>query len=169
MTHEEYEKAMTYWNNKAEQIMPQEELTKEVLAYIQDNNTCALATGSEDFIRCTPIEYTYHHHAFWMFSEGGMKFKGLESNSHVCLAIFDRYENFGQLKGMQVMGKAELIVPFSKEYEEAAKIRYIPLEALKKLPSPMHLIRIQEEEIIFLNTDFKKKGYDSRQVLHPAQ
>lgn len=56
--------------------------------YILANKTCALATGAGEFVRCTPIEYTYHHGAFWMFSEGGEKFAALEKNKNVCLAIF---------------------------------------------------------------------------------
>lgn len=41
---------------------------------------------------------------FWMFSEGGRKFIGLEKNSHVCLAIYDKYDGFGNLRSLQVTG-----------------------------------------------------------------
>lgn len=43
-------------------------------------------------MRCTPIEYSYHDGRFWMFSEGGEKFIGLEKNENVCLAIYDKYD-----------------------------------------------------------------------------
>ncbi len=47
---------------------------KAVEEYIQANNTCALATAAGDFVRCTPLEYTYHDDCFWIFfSEGGEK------------------------------------------------------------------------------------------------
>ena len=39
-----------------------------------------------------------------MFSEGGRKFIGLEKNSHVCLAIYDKYDGFGNLRSLQVTG-----------------------------------------------------------------
>lgn len=58
--------------------MPQEALKKAVSDYIAQNNTCALATGIGDYVRCTPIEYSFHDGKFWMFSEGGKKFVGLE-------------------------------------------------------------------------------------------
>ena len=45
---------------------------------------------------------------------------------------FDKYEGFGKLKGMQVTGEAELVAPFSDEYNAAAEFRKIPLDALKK-------------------------------------
>ena len=67
--------------------MPEEALKQAVEKYIQENNTCALATGSGDYVRCTPIEYSYHDGKFWMFSEGGEKFIGLEKNANVSLAI----------------------------------------------------------------------------------
>ena len=89
MTHEEFEKAAHYWDNKEQTAMPEDALKQAVLKYIGENNTCALATGTGDYVRCTPIEYSFHDGKFWMFSEGGRKFIGLEKNSHVCLAIYD--------------------------------------------------------------------------------
>ncbi len=78
--------------------MPKEQLKEKIEAYIQANNTCALATGAGNFIRCTPLEYSYHDEKFWIFSEGGEKFIGLCKNENVCLAIFDKYEGFGKLR-----------------------------------------------------------------------
>ncbi|MCD7716987.1 MAG: hypothetical protein LUI39_11145 [Lachnospiraceae bacterium] len=98
-----------------------------------------------------------------MFSEGGQKFVGLEDNKNVCLAIYDRYDGFGKLKGMQVTGRAEIIEPFSEEYIYAAEWKKIPVDVLKKLPFIMNLIKICPKEIEFLNSDFKEAGYDSRQ------
>lgn len=131
--------------------------------YIKSNNTCALATGSGEFVRVTPIEYTYHDGAFWMFSEGGEKFKALEKNKNVCLAIYDKYEGFGKLKGMQVTGTAEVVDYFSEEYIAAAVYKKIPIEALRKLPEPMNLIKVAPSKIEFLNSEFKKYGCASRQ------
>ena len=165
MTHEEYKAAANHWNQKdaTSEKMPKAQLLEEIDKYIQGNNTCALATGYGDFIRCTPIEYSWHNESFWMFSEGGQKFVGLEENKNVCLAIYDRYDGFGKLKGMQVTGNAEIIKPFSAEYIQAVEWKKIPVDALKKLPFTMNLIKVEPKEIDFLNSDFKEKGYDSRQ------
>ena len=113
VTHDQFKKAADYWKNKKQNAMPEEKLKKTVLEYISSNNTCALATGTGDYVRCTPIEYSYHDGKFWMFSEGGEKFIGLEKNENVCLAIYDKYEGTGNLKSIQIMGKAELVEPFS--------------------------------------------------------
>ena len=165
MTREEFEKAVQYWNKKEQTAMPKEELKKVVEDYIQANNTCALATGTGDYVRCTPIEYSFHDDKFWMFSEGGEKFIGLEKNENVCLAIYDKYNGFGSLKSLQVMGKAELIEPFSDIYNAHAEYKKIPITALKKLESPMHLICVTPIKIEVLFSELKKEGYSSRQTL----
>ena len=67
MTHDQFKKAADYWKNKKQNAMPEEKLKKTVLEYINSNNTCALATGTGDYVRCTPIEYSYHDGKFWMF------------------------------------------------------------------------------------------------------
>ena len=166
MTHEEFEKAAHYWDNKEQTAMPEDALKQTVLKYIGENNTCALATGTGDYVRCTPIEYSFHDGKFWMFSEGGRKFIGLEKNSHVCLAISDKYDGFGNLRSLQVTGIATMVEPFSEEYIAHAAFKKIPLDALKKLPSPMNLICVTPTRIDALFSDFKKDGYSSRQVLH---
>lgn len=167
MTKEEYQAAIHYWEEKdavSVKLEP-DKLRSMVEAYIQANNTCALATGTGDYVRCTPIEYSWHDNCFWMFSEGGKKFIGLQENPHVCLAIYDRYEGFGKLHGMQVMGLAELVEPFSEAYNAHAAWKKISLEALGKLPSPMHLIRIHPTRIECLFSDFKQLGCSPRQTL----
>ena len=45
--------------------------------FIQEHKVCALATGSGEYVRCTPIEYNFVDGAFYLFSEGGMKFMDL--------------------------------------------------------------------------------------------
>ena len=151
MTHEQFEEAVQYWDKKGTVPMPEAELKKAVTDYIQANNTCALATGAGDYVRCTPIEYSFHDGKFWLFSEGGKKFIGLETNPNVCLAIFDKYDGFGNLKSLQIMGKAAY--------------KKIPLAALQKLAAPMNLICITPTEINALFSDFKKGGYSSRQTI----
>lgn len=167
MTQKDYERAARHWVVKdAENVkLERNLLIQEVEKYIVENNTCALATGTGEFVRCTPIEYSYHEGAFWMFSEGGEKFIGLEKNKNVCLAIYDKYDGFGKLKGMQVSGIAEVIEPFSEEYCKAAEYKKIPMKVLEKLPEPMNLIKIMPHCIDFLNSEFKKTGTSSRQKL----
>lgn len=165
MTHEQFERAAQYWHQKDQVAMPAEELKQAVEEYIHGNNTCAFATGTGDYVRCTPIEYSFHDGKFWMFSEGGEKFIGLEKNENVCLAIFDKYDGFGKLKSLQVMGKASLVEPFSDVYKAHAEYKKIPLSTLEKLESSMHLICVTPVKIEVLNSEFKSAGYSVRQTL----
>ena len=167
MNHEGYKKAADHWKpiDAASVKMPREELLAAIERYILENNTCALATGSGNQIRNTPMEYTYHDGAFWLFSEGGEKFLGLEQNKNVCLAIFDKYAGFAKLKGLQVQGVAEMVEPFSDAYRVHAEYKKIPITALEKLNPPMNLICVTPVEIEALFSEFKKEGYSSRQTL----
>ena len=167
MTHEEFQSAANYWiiKDKDSVRLDPAALRAAVEAYIAENNTCALATGFGDFVRCTPIEYSYHDGAFWIFSEGGEKFLALEHNANVCLAIYDRYGSPQGLRGMQVTGVAEMVEPFSEPYNAHAAHRKVSMEFLKKLSSPMNLIKIRPVRIDFLCSAFKKEGASPRQSL----
>ena len=162
-----YQKAQNYWKEKALSAVKMEpaDLQGAIEAYVGPGGTCALATGAGSFVRNTPIEYSYHDGCFWMFSEGGEKFVGLEKNPNVCIAIFEKSADFKGLRGLQVMGKASLVEPFSEEYNAHAAFKKIPLAALQKLDPPMNLIKIHPVSADFLNSDFKKQGFDARQHL----
>ena len=99
-----------------------------------------------------------------MLSEGGEKFIGLEKNANVCLAIFDKYDGFGKLKSIQVMGKAEIVEPFSDTYCAHAAYKKIPIVALQKLETPMNLICVTPVKAEVLCSEFKEDGYSSRQT-----
>lgn len=163
----DYRKAASYWLEKDAQTarMDRDTLLAEIEKFIMAHNTCAMATGCGDFVRCTPIEYNYKGRSFWLFSEGGMKFRALEGNKNVCLAIYDGYTGFGQLGGMQIAGTAELVEPWTDEYMDLLAFRKIPAENLKKLPITMNLIKVTPTRIDFLCSEFKKSGFDSRQHL----
>ena len=168
MTHEEYKSAADFWNMQPRKEMPEDELRQYVNAYISANDVCALATGYGDYVRCTPLEYSYRDGCFWIFTEGGEKFIGLEKNENVCLAIFDSNISFHDLKSVQVMGRARVVEPMSEEYILQAKAKNIPLDALQKLIDRgrvMHLICIVPTKIESLFSCFKSQGYDSRQTL----
>lgn len=173
MKHEDYERAATYWTRKDEDAagkagsakMDADQLQQEIEAFLAEHNTCALATGTGAHLRCTPLEYTYHDGAFWIFSEGGRKFLGLEKSPHVALAVYERYEGFGSLGSVQVEGTAQALLPEDDGYASAAAFRHIPLKTLQSLPEPMYLIKIVPERMDYLRSDLKQRGFSSRQHL----
>jgi hypothetical protein len=66
---------------------------------------------------------------------------------------------------MQVSGIAEIIEPFSEEYDQLLTYKKIPKEAMQKLPQPMNLIKVVPNVIDYLDSDLKKNGYGSRQQI----
>ncbi|MBM6830434.1 pyridoxamine 5'-phosphate oxidase family protein [Anaerotignum lactatifermentans] len=140
-------------------------LKKKIEEVIGRHNTCALATAAGDFVRCTPIEYHYVEGCFYLFSEGGLKFRALKGNPHVCLAIFAPYSGFGQLEGLRVTGTAQMAEPWSEEYRKLLDLCGISEEAMKKLAEPMHLIRVRPAVMELLCSELKQEGYSPRQRL----
>lgn len=167
MTNEEYKKTSEFWTDKESSLIKMErsELLKEIESYLAAHNTCVLATGSGNFVRATPIEYTYYKGCLYMFSEGGLKFKALCENKNVSVAIFDNYSGFSKLGGMQITARAEIIAEDDAVYNELLKLKSINPDALKKLGHPMHLLKIVPSRIDYLSSEMRKKGFSSRQFI----
>lgn len=168
MTEEQYEQAESFWTRKdeSEEKMDTDALYNWIDKFLSSHKVLALATAAGDFVRCTPLEYSWHGGALWIFTEGGLKFRALRENKHVAAAVFDTNPSFGGLKSLQIQGTVEIAALFSDEYEEEAAFRKIPMDALKKLEEPIWLLKIVPSEITCLNSDFKKDGYGSRQIFN---
>ena len=167
MTDEQYAQAVSFWTRKdaAAKKMDQKTLYAWIDTFLAAHKILALAVGGSDFIRCTPLEYAWHEDALWIFTEGGLKFKGLRDNKNIAAAIFDVGTTFtGNLRSLQLEGTAEVVAPDSVEYSSAAAFRKIPLSAIKKLPEPLWLLKITPTEITCLNSDFKNDGFGVRQI-----
>ncbi len=165
MDRNEYIEAENYWKLHDEQAIKMEcsDILKAAEKFLTEHNTCALATGCGDFVRCTPIEYSWINGSFYLLSEGGMKFRALAENKNVCLAVFEMYKGFGNIKSIQVSGKAEIIRYGSEEYSRVLEFKNIPESAIQKLSHPMYLIKIVPKSMELLFSEFKKNGFDSRQ------
>ncbi|MBU3183003.1 flavodoxin domain-containing protein [Clostridium psychrophilum] len=145
--------------------MPNNLLKKEIEKFIINHNTCALATGIGTFVRCTPIEYQYYKSNFYIITEGGMKFKGILQNNNVAMSIADSYTTMKDVKGLQISGLAKIVPSFSEEYFEVFKSKGIELSALEKLSIELYIIKVIPQKFEFLNADFKKNNFNSKQVL----
>ena len=74
-----YEAAARFWLEKDKDAvkMPPDELRKELDAFLKGEKVCTLAVADGNFVRCTPLTYTYREGRFYIFSEGGLKFRAL--------------------------------------------------------------------------------------------
>lgn len=162
----DYDMAASFWERKGSEFpMEDSELRGAIDAFVGRHKICALATGSGEFVRNTPIEYNYTGGKFWLFSEGGLKFKALKDNKNVCIAIYEESSDMGSLRGMQIYGVAEVIEHFSDDYNKLLEYKKISVDAVRNMPEPINLIKVIPKEIDFLNSDFKKNGFDARQHL----
>lgn len=167
MYQPDYDSAASHWIERDSNSVHMEPATlkEKNEAFISVHNTCALATASADIVRNTPIEFNYVDSCFYFFYEGGLKFKGLKENKNVDIAIFEPYGGFGQLESLQVQGEASMVEPFSEEYLKLMEHKKISVEAMKKLPQAMNLIKVVPISYDYLDSDLKKDGFGSRQHL----
>ena len=56
-----------------------------------------------------------------------------------------------------------MVEPFTDEYLKIMEHKKISVEAMKKLPMPMNLIKIAPESYDLLDSDLKKDGFGNRQ------
>ncbi|MDO5334742.1 MAG: pyridoxamine 5'-phosphate oxidase family protein [Coriobacteriia bacterium] len=164
----DYEKAATYWTDQecTTNRMPAQELCVEIRRFVDAHQVGCLATSLPDgFVRNTPIQYECFQGAFWMFSEGGLKFRGLAENLNVGFAVFDQDPSFDALAGLQVMGLASVVEPWSMTYMRALKHRGLDPEEVKALPITLNLICVRPVRMDYLCSDLKKQGYSVRQWL----
>ena len=161
----DYDKQANYWIKKDTDSvkLEREKLKERIESFICERKTCALATAADGFVRCTPIEYNYIDRSFYFLSEGGLKFKALKDNKNVSIAIFDAYDGFGKLKGLQVQGKAWMIEPFSDEYLKILEYKKFPVEAIRKMHDAMNLIKVVPKSFDYLDSELKQEDVDIRQ------
>ena len=145
--------------------MERAKLVEAVDAYIRSKNTGALATGAGTLSAARPSSTATMTEPSGFSLRAREKFIALEKNDNVCLAIFDGYGSPGGLHGMQVMGKAEMVEPFSEAYMAHAAYRKVPAELLKKQSPPHEPDPHQAPQIDYLCSEFKKAGCSSRQSL----
>lgn len=150
--------------------MPEDELRAAIDGFIEERNTCALATCSslDDGVglpHVTPLEYQYIEGVFYVITEGGRKYRGLVQSEHVSLAIFDVYDGMGHLKSLQIDGTVQLLEQGDEGYIRPFRYRNISPVAIANLPIDMHVMKITPERYLLLDSSLKERGYDAHQML----
>ena len=154
-----YEAAAEFWLEKDKDAikMPPDDLRKELDAFLKGEKVCTLAVADGDFVRCTPLTYTYREGKFYIFSEGGLKFRALAKNKNVALEVHAEYHGLGSAKGVQVPGEA---------FIARANAAGMNGASLKKMG--LILIIVTAQRLEYLNSELRKRGYCPRQQLDMA-
>ena len=161
----DWEAAANHWiaQESAETSMPEADLFTEIEAFLARHKICTLATAGNGIVRNTTVEYLYAEGAFWIISEGGQKFRTLQANKNVCLAIHDDDISFATLAGLQVTGTAEVVEPFGEDYAHACELRGLPMERLRAMPFVMNIIKVTPTRFDYVNGTLKERGFSPRQ------
>ena len=101
----------------------EKEVEKVIAEYLNQHNVLHLATGRDNELRSTPLEYFNNGLTVYIFSEGGGKFANLKVNPKVSYSISDPYEpaeDFFGASGLQAWGIAHTFKKNEdiKKYEE---------------------------------------------------
>ena len=156
-----------YWKEQQKTAvhMDRDQVLAAVETFIRTHDTCGFATGSGDFIRCTPMEYIYMDGCFYFYSEGGEKFIGLETNPNVSLCIYEYHGDPKDSHGLQCQGTAEIFPPRCDLFKKVLEFKGIPYDVVKAYQVDVCLIKITPKVFEMYNTDFVAQGYDIRQTV----
>lgn len=122
-------------------VMPEVQLERAIDDFIIEHNTLCLATADEGYVRCTPLEYIFLEHRLYIITEGGNKFRGIFGNGQISAAIFDPYVSTEDVRGLQIMGNAELVADDSVEYFTVLEQKEITADSLAAMPVKLFVVR----------------------------
>ena len=149
--------------------MPKKELEMHIAGFLKSQNMCVLATCRDNEPRATPVEYYSKGTTLYMVAEEGQKLKNIESNPNVSVGIFAPYTGWFTAKGVQITGKAKIIMrQNAAEFEEAMSVyqweKAVKELGIKELPQSVKVLRVEAHKIEMADISLGKKGYASRQV-----
>ena len=104
--------------------LSKDELRQRIIAFLQQEVLCSLATCSADMPRATIVRYRSHDLTVYIHSEGGGKIKNIRANPNVSISICGPYSGFQSVKGLQAWGRASIIDPATdpESYRQALHI-----------------------------------------------
>ena len=145
-------------------ITPAPQRKEFIEEFLTSHNTCTLSTSYHKRVRSTPIEYNYFNGFIYLLSEGGEKFANLPLNNQVSVAVYEDYTGFNNLAGMQITGTSEIISEDTPEYDDVLRMKGLKIDFIKRNPVKMNMIKITISKVEFLYSEFKKLGYEAKQI-----
>ena len=151
----------------ASRPLPPKALLESIQAFASAHSVMALATANEEYVRCTPVDYSYAEGKFYIVTEGGMKFRSILRNNHVSLAVFEgeRHPD-GLLDVLQVEGTVEVLPGDSPvaHREAAARIQRGGMDS-----GEIFVLCVTPHRYHISSAAFVAWGYDAEQTLDAEQ
>ena len=112
----------------------EERFCEAVGQFLRTHDTGVLATGEENKMRATPIEYVIYDGAFYCFSEGGHKFSYIWKNKRASFAVNDPFKGLPTLAGVQATGRVGICCRDRKFTKKCVPLREFRHRQLKRCP-----------------------------------
>ncbi len=144
-------------------VMPREELIKEIRDFLNTRKILVLCTCSDNIPRATPMDFYMDKNAedftIYVGPAPGRKVDNIRKNPVVSIGIYAPLDS-GKIQGMQITASGKERLIFLQEddpnFKQAQKI----VRGKRKL-----ILKIIPEKIELLDYDFIKKGYSRYQSL----
>ncbi|HHT72107.1 MAG TPA: pyridoxamine 5'-phosphate oxidase family protein [Firmicutes bacterium] len=104
--------------------LTQTQLKEAILTFAQGRDTGYLGTVGPDGVRVSPVRYFMDNDLnVYIHSKGGTKFTNLAKNPQACLLVATPFQDdFHQVQGVQLFGKAQVAEPGSQLYAIAEEL-----------------------------------------------
>lgn len=142
-------------------LMPEDELKREIREYINKREVLVLCTCSNNVPRATPLDFYTDKDSFNIYvgPTPGRKVKNIEENPNVSIGIYTPLSE-GKIQGMQITASGRENLVFLREGDDDfERVQYI-VRGKRKL-----LLKIIPNKFEILDYDFAKQGYSRLQVL----
>lgn len=137
--------------------LTQTQLKEAIYEFAQGRDTGYLGTVGPGGVHVSPVRFFIDEELnVYIHSRGGTKFENLADNDQVCLLVATPFlDDFHQIKGVQLFGRANVPPPNSQLYEMAEEL--CPWEHEKDVK----LIHIKTKSAVFVDrlsgADIKQK------------
>lgn len=159
---------------KATGKLPKDELFHRITEFLKGQTMCTLCTCRDDVPRATPLEYYLNGTTLYIIGHRGVKLGNIRANPRVSVGVYnDVHPTWGNagnwlgVKGVQIMGRANLITDDNPEYAEARRHFTSPTLSPARgdeKPRGRIMITVTMERVEYIDIALKLQGYASKQV-----
>lgn len=149
--------------SKNTQKMPEEELKKEIRAFLKERKVIVLCTCSNNVPRATPMDFYMDKKSddfiIYVGPAPGRKVQNIEENPYVSIGIYTPMDT-GKIQGMQITASGHDRLIFLREEDEGFEHGQKLVRGKRKI-----ILKIVPDIIELLDYSFLSRGYDRMQVL----
>lgn len=130
-----------------------DELEKQIREYIESHNICTIAVADNN----SPSAHTvyYVNDGFRIYFETSAqsdKVRILKLNNKISLTIDENYQNWEEIKGVQMFGRARVIeVRSSPQLKEEFERKFSHLKDVGGIPEHHVFVEVTPEKIYFID------------------